>query len=101
MLSNDNLIEYIYQYVQFDKIPFDRDPLYDHRQIYSHEIAHIKYGLYKNIEAAAAFNLHMQNENKSSNIKVNNTEYMYNLGRSTSEGHNTSIQAIQSEIYNE
>ena len=91
----------MYQYVQFDKIPFDSDPLYDHRQIYSHEIAHIKYGLYKNIEAAAAFNLHMQNENESSNIKDKNTEYMYNLGRSTSEGHNTSIQAIQSEIYNE
>ena len=35
MLSNDDLIEYMYQHVQFDEIPFDSDPLYDHRQIYS------------------------------------------------------------------
>ena len=82
MLSNDDLIEYMYQHVQFDEIPFDSDPLYDHRQIYSHETAHIEYGLYENIEATAAFNLHMQNENEneSSNIEDKNTQYMYNLG---------------------
>ena len=42
----------------------------------------------------------MQNENESSNINDKNTEYMYNLGRSTSEGHNMSVQSIRSEIYN-
>ena len=94
VLSNDDLIEYMYQHVQFDKIPFDSDPLYVHRQIYSHETAHIKYSLYQNIEATAAFNLHMQNENESSNIKDTNTEYMYNLGRPMSEGHNMSVQAV-------
>ena len=49
----------------------------------------------------AAFNLQMQNENESSNIKDMNTEYMYNMGQPMSEGHNMSVQAIQSEIYNE
>ena len=80
MLSSDDLIEYMYQHVQFDKILFDSDPLYDHRQIYSHETAHIEYGLYENIEATAAVNLHMQKENEGSNIKDTNTEYIYNLG---------------------
>ena len=94
VLSNDDLIEYMYQHVQFDEIPFDSDPLYDHRQIYSHETAQIEYSLHENIEATAAFNLHMQNENESSNIKDTNTEYMYNLGRPVSEGHNMSVQAI-------
>ena len=80
VLSNDNIIEYMYQHVQFDKIPFDSDPLYDHRQVYCHETAHIEYGLYKNIEATAAFHLHMLNENESLNIEDKNTQYMYNLG---------------------
>ena len=102
MLSNDDLIEYVYQHVQFDEIPFDSDPLYDHRQIYSHETARIEYGLYENIEATATFNLHIQNENEneSSNIEDKNTQYMYNFGQPVS-GHNTSVQAIRSEIYNE
>ena len=34
----------------------------------------------ENIKATEAFNLHMQNENESSNIKDKNAEYMYNLG---------------------
>ena len=80
VLPNDDLTEYMYQHVQFDKMPFDSDPLYDHRQIYSHETAHIEYGLYENIEATAAFNLHMQNEKESENIEDKNTQYMYNLG---------------------
>ena len=42
-----------------------------------------------------------ENENESLNIEDKNTQYMYNLGQTVSEGHNTSIQAIQSEIYNE
>ena len=32
------------------------------KYLYSHKTAHIEYGLYENIEATAAFNLHMQNE---------------------------------------
>ena len=44
-LSDDDLIEYMYQHVQFDEIPFDVDPLYDHRQIYLHDMSHIEYGL--------------------------------------------------------
>ena len=96
MLSNDDLTEYMYQHVQFDEIPFDSDLLYDHRQIYSHETDHLEYSLYENIEATAAFNLHMQNENEneSLNIEDNNTQYMYNLDRPVSEGHNMSVQAI-------
>ena len=42
-----------------------------------------------------------ENENESSNIEDKNTQYMYNLGQTMSEGHNMSIQAIQNEIYNE
>ena len=30
-----------------------------------------------------------------------NTAYIYNSGRPVSEGHNTSVQAIRSEIYND
>ena len=41
-----------------------------------------------------------ENENESLNIEDKNTQYMYNLGQPMSEGHNMSIQAIQSEIYN-
>ena len=80
VLSNSDLIECMYQHVQVDEIPFDSHPLYDHRQIYSHETVHIEYGLYENIEATAAFNLHMQNENESANIEDKNTQFMYNLG---------------------
>ena len=80
VLSNDDLIEYMYQHVQFDEIPFDSDPLYDHRQIYLYKTVHIEYGLYEDIEATAVFNLHMQNENERSNIEDKNTQYMYNLG---------------------
>ena len=36
-LDQADLLEYMYQHVQFDEIPFANDPLYDHRQIYTHE----------------------------------------------------------------
>ena len=101
MLSNEDLVEYMYQHVQFDEIPFDSDPLYDHRQIYSHDTSHIEYGLYENIETTASFYVHMQEGKENLNIKDKNTKYMYNLGRPASIGHNMSVQAIRSEIYNE
>ena len=100
-LSDHHLIEYMYQHVQFDEIPFDTDPLYHHRQIYSHDMSHIEYGLYENIEATMAFYVHMQEDNEKVSTKDDNTAYIYNLGRPVSEGHNTSIQAIRSEIYND
>ena len=78
-LSDDDLIEYMYQHVQFDEIPFD-DPLYDHRQIYSHDMSHIEYGLYEDIEATAAFYVHMQKDNEKTSMEDDNTAYIYNLG---------------------
>ena len=77
VLSNDDLIEYIYQHIKFDEIPFDSDPLYDHRQIYSHETAHIEYGLYENIEALVAFSIHMHNEKESDNIEDKNVHVQF------------------------
>ena len=59
-LTHEELIEYMYQHIQFDEMPFDNDPLCDHRQIYTHETAHIEYGLYENIEASAAFSFQIQ-----------------------------------------
>ena len=61
-LSDGDLIEYMYQHVQFNKISFDDDPLYDHRKIYSHDMSHIEYGFYEDIEATAAFYVHMQKD---------------------------------------
>ena len=51
-LTHEELIEYMYQHIQFDEMPFESNPLYDQRQIYMHETAHIEYGLYENIEAS-------------------------------------------------
>ena len=79
-LSDHNLIEYMYQHVQFDEIPFDVDPLYDHRQIYSHDMSHIEYGLYEDIEATAAFYVHMQEDNEKTSTEDDNTAYIYNFG---------------------
>ena len=93
-LTHEELIEYMYQHIQFDEIPFESNPLYDHWQIYTHETAHIEYGLYENIEASAAFNYQIQKENKVEKIENKNTQYMYNLGQPMSTGHNASVQAI-------
>ena len=93
-LSNGDLVENMYQHVQFDEIPFDSDPLYDHRQIYSHDRSHIEYRLYEDIEATAAFYVHMQEDNENACTEHKNTAYTHNLGRPVSKGHNTSIQAI-------
>ena len=96
-LSDGDLIEYMYQHVQFNKIPFDDDPLYDHRQIYSHDMSHIEYGLYEDIEATAAFYVHMQKDNDNTSMEDKedkNTAYIYNSGRPVSKGHNKSVQAI-------
>ena len=79
-LTHKELIEYMYQHIQFDEMPFEKDPLYDHRQIYMHETAHIEYGLYENIEASAAFNYQIQKESEVEKIENKNTQYMYNLG---------------------
>ena len=100
-LSDGDLIEYMYQHVQFDEKPFEDDPLYDHRQIYSHDMSHIEYGFYEDIEATAEFYVHMQKDNENTSIEDENTAYIYNLGQPVSEGHNTSVQATQSEIYND
>ena len=79
-LLDGDLVEYMYQHVQFDEIPFDNDPFYDHRQIYSHDMSHIEYGLYEYIEATAAFYIHMQEDNENTSMEDKDTAYIYNLG---------------------
>ena len=46
VLKHEELIEYMYHNIRFEEMPFHTDPLYDHRQIYTHDTAHIEYGLY-------------------------------------------------------
>ena len=61
-LDQADLLEYMYQHVQFDEIPFANDPLYDHRQIYTHENTYMPFGIYENIQATVAFEMEMENE---------------------------------------
>ena len=70
----------MYNHVVFDEIPFEMDPLYDHRQIYSHEMAHIEYGLYENIQASVAFEIALEKENEVQKVQDINTVYMHNIG---------------------
>ena len=62
-MDQADLLEYMYQHVQFDEIPFANDPLYDHRQIYTHENTYMPFGIYENIQATVAFEMEMENEN--------------------------------------
>ena len=83
MLDHADLLDYMYQYVQFDKIPFSHDPLYDHRQIYTHENSYMPFGIYENVQATVAFEMEMENETDITRIESSNTAYMHNVGRTT------------------
>ena len=56
-LDHADLLDYMYQHVQFDEIPFSHDPLYDHRQIYIHENAFIPFGIYEDVQASVEFEI--------------------------------------------
>ena len=64
------------KHVNFDEIPFESDSLYNHQQIYTHEPIHIEYGLYANLEASAAFEMHIHQEPEQSQIEDTNTAYI-------------------------
>ena len=59
-LDHADLLDYMYQHVQFDEIPFSHDPLYDHRQIYTHENAFMPFGLYEDVQATIAFEMEIE-----------------------------------------
>ena len=60
-LTHEELIEYMYQHIQFDEMPFESNPLYDQRQIYTQETAHIEYGLYEKYRGLRAQYEHTSN----------------------------------------
>ena len=66
-LSDEDLIEYVYQHVKFA------------------ETMHIEYGLYGNLEVSVAFEMHIHQESGQSQIEDTNTAYMHNLGRPINE----------------
>ena len=100
-LDQADLLDYMYQHVQFDEIPFTNDPLYDHRQIYTHENAYMPFGIYEDIQATVAFEMEMENENEITNIESVNTAYMHNTGRTACPDDHTCNQAVRTEVYND
>ena len=93
MLDHADLLDYMYQHVQFDEIPFSQDPLYDHRQIYTHENAFMPFGIYEDVQAAVAFEMEIENEKEISYIESSNTAYIHNVGRTACPNHHTCVTA--------
>ena len=101
MLDHADLLDYMYQHVQFDEIPFSQDPLYDHRQIYTHENAFMPFGIYEDVQAAVAFEMEIENEKEISHIESSNTAYIHNVGRMACPNDHTCNPAVRTEVYNE
>ena len=80
-LDHADLLDYMYQHVQFDEIPFSHDHLYDHRQIYTHENAFMPFGIYEDVQATIAFEMEIENEKDIAHIESSNTAYMHNVSR--------------------
>ena len=95
MLDHADLIDYMYQHVQFDEIPFYHDPLYDHRQIYTHENAFIPFGIYEDVQAIVAFEMEIENEKDITHIESSNTAYMHNVGRTACPDDHTCNPAVR------
>ena len=100
-MDQAELLDYMYQHVQFDEIPFVNDPLYDHRQIYSHDTSYILYGLYENIQATVAFDIELEKEANTAYTEAMSTAYMHNIGRPMIPSDHTCINEIRKEVYNE
>ena len=101
VLDQADLLDYMYQHVQFDEIPFSHDPLYDHRHIYTHDNAYMPFGIYENVQATVAFEMEMEKETNIMNIESFNTAYMHNVGRTACPDDHTCNQAVWTEVYNE
>ena len=95
------LLDYMYQHVQFDKIPFVHNPLYDHHQIYSHDTSYIPFGLYENIQATVAFEIELGKQANTKYTEDISTAYMHNIGRPGIPGDSTCNNEIRKEAYNE
>ena len=100
-LDHADLLDYMYQHVQFDEIPFSHDPLYDHRQIYTHENAFMPFGIYEDVQATIAFEMEIENEKDIAHIESSNTAYMHNVGRTACPDDHTCNPAVRTEVYNE
>ena len=100
-LDHANLLDYMYQHVQFDEMPFSHDPLYDYRQIYTHENAFMPFGLYEDVQATIAFEMEIENEKDIMHIESSNTAYMHNVGRTACPDDHTCNPAVRTEVYND
>ena len=100
-VDQEDLLDYMYKHVQFDEIPHVHDPLYDHRQIYTHETSYMPYGIYENIEATVAFDIQMEKESDTVTVEDLNTAYMHNVGRPIVLGDHTCNDQIRKEVYND
>ena len=100
-LDHADLLDYMYQHVQFDEIPFSHDPLYDHRQIYTHENAFMPFGIYEDVQASVEFEIEIENEQEITHIESHNTAYMHNVGRMVCPDDHTCNPAVRTEVYNE
>ena len=69
VLDQADLLDYMYQHVQFDEIPFSQDPLYDHRHIYTHENEYMQFGIYENVQATVAFEIEMEKRREYSEYR--------------------------------
>ena len=100
-LDHADLLDYMYQHVQFDEIPFSHDPLYDHRQIYTHENAFMPFGIDEDVQASVVFEIEIENEKEITHIESHNTAYMHNVGRTVYPNDHTCNPAVRTEVYNE
>ena len=96
-MNDDDLYENMFNHVAFDEIPFEKDPLYDHRQIYTHEMSNIEYGLYENLLGTAQL-LHSINSDRNQLHIDECTQYMHDLGRPSTKREKTVYNAIWEEI---
>ena len=96
-MNDDDLYEYMFNHVAFDEIPYEKDPLYDHREIYTHDTSNIEYGLYENLLGTAQLLHSIDNDKNQLNIDEC-TQYMHDLGRPSTKREKTVYNAIRKEI---
>ena len=87
----------MFNHVAFDEIPYDKDPLYDHREIYTHETSNIEYGLYENLLGTAQL-LHSIDSDRNQIHIDECAQYMHDLGRPSTKREKTVYNAMRKEI---
>ena len=96
-MNDDDLYEYMFNHVAFDEIPYDKDPLYDHREIYTHETSNIEYGLYENLLGTAQLLHSIDNDRNQIHIDEC-AQYIHDLGRPSTKREKTVYNAMRKEI---